>query len=52
MMLSSKVTPVMGMSYFTINGVLFLCFTLMAFHTLKFIKDDVDQLRDAASNNT
>lgn len=52
MMLSSKVTPVMGMSYFTINGVLFLCFTLMAFHTLKFIKDDVDQLRYAASNNT
>lgn len=51
MMLSSKVTPVMGMSYFTINGVLFLCFSLMAIHTLKFIKDDVAQLRFAASDN-
>ncbi|MEH6451630.1 MAG: TRAP transporter small permease [Psychromonas sp.] len=40
-MLSTKVTPVMGMSYFTINGVLFVCFSLMAIHTLKFIKDDL-----------
>jgi TRAP-type C4-dicarboxylate transport system permease small subunit len=40
-MLSTKVTPVMGMSYFTINGVLIICFSLMAIHTLKFIKDDL-----------
>ncbi|QUM86754.1 MULTISPECIES: TRAP transporter small permease [unclassified Moritella] len=46
MMLSNKVTPVMGMSYFTINGVLFLCFSLMTIHTVKFIKDDVTQLRE------
>ncbi|WP_428432307.1 TRAP transporter small permease [Photobacterium profundum] len=46
MMLSNKVTPVMGMSYFTINGVLFLCFSLMAIHTVNFIKDDVVQLRE------
>jgi TRAP-type transport system small permease protein len=46
MMLSNKVTPVMGMSYFTINGVLFLSFSLMAVHTLMFIKDDIAQLRE------
>ncbi|MDV7104934.1 TRAP transporter small permease [Vibrio sp. TH_r3] len=40
-MLSTKVTPVMGMSYFTINSVLVVCFSLMAIHTLKFIKDDL-----------
>ena len=40
-MLSTKVTPVMGMSYFTINGVLVVCFSLMTIHTLKFIKDDL-----------
>ncbi|PSW20128.1 TRAP transporter small permease [Photobacterium sanctipauli] len=45
MMLSNKVTPVMGMSYFTINGVLFLCFVLMAIHTVKFIADDVAALK-------
>ena len=46
-MLSTKVTPVMGMSYFTINGVLVVCFSLMTIHTLKFIKDD---LTNSASN--
>ncbi|MBV7297653.1 TRAP transporter small permease [Enterovibrio paralichthyis] len=40
-MLSTKVTPVMGMSYFTINGVLVVCFSLMAFHTVRFIIDDL-----------
>ncbi|MFT4835331.1 MAG: TRAP-type C4-dicarboxylate transport system permease small subunit [Psychromonas sp.] len=45
MMLSNKVTPVMGMSYFTINGVLFLCFFLMSIHTLNFIRSDLKQLR-------
>ncbi|MGX9419076.1 TRAP transporter small permease [Vibrio sp. RC27] len=40
-MLSTKVTPVMGMSYFTINSVLVVCFSLMAIHTLKFIKIDL-----------
>ncbi|MGF1702902.1 TRAP transporter small permease [Photobacterium makurazakiensis] len=45
MMLSNKVTPVMGMSYFSINGVLFLCFALMAIHTVKFIADDIAALK-------
>ncbi|WP_051369112.1 TRAP transporter small permease [Psychromonas arctica] len=45
MMLSNKVTPVMGMSYFTINGVLFLCFSLMSIHTVNFIFKDIKQLR-------
>ncbi|CZF77919.1 2,3-diketo-L-gulonate TRAP transporter small permease protein YiaM [Grimontia celer] len=40
-MLSTKVTPVMGMSYFTINGVLVVCFSLMAIHTVRFILDDL-----------
>jgi len=52
MMLSNKVTPVIGMSYFTINGVLFVSFTLMALHTLRFIKEDVDQLRYKPSIDT
>ncbi|PML19245.1 TRAP transporter small permease, partial [Vibrio sp. 10N.261.52.A1] len=37
LMLSNKVTPVMGVSYFVINGVLLLCFSLMAIHTVRFI---------------
>lgn len=45
MMLSNKVTPVMGMSYFTINGVLFVSFVLMALHTVKFIFDDLNTLK-------
>ncbi|MGF1734310.1 TRAP transporter small permease [Photobacterium satsumensis] len=45
MMLSNKVTPVMGMSYFTINGVLFVSFVLMALHTVKFIFDDINTLK-------
>ena len=45
MMLSNKVTPVMGMSYFTINGVLFVSFLLMALHTVKFIFDDLNTLK-------
>ncbi|OIQ26472.1 TRAP transporter small permease [uncultured Vibrio sp.] len=45
LMLSNKVTPVMGMSYFYINGVLLLCFSLMAIHTVKFIVDDVALLK-------
>ncbi|MEG3755390.1 TRAP transporter small permease [Psychromonas arctica] len=44
MMLSNKVSPVMGMSYFTINGVLFLCFSLMTIHTVNFIRSDLKQL--------
>ncbi|MEZ8143105.1 C4-dicarboxylate ABC transporter permease [Enterovibrio norvegicus FF-33] len=40
-MLSTKVTPVMGMSYFPINSVLVVCFSLMAFHTIRFIIDDL-----------
>ncbi|KJY71577.1 C4-dicarboxylate ABC transporter permease [Vibrio coralliilyticus] len=45
LMLSNKVTPVMGLSYFVINGVLVLCFVLMAIHTVKFIVDDVALLK-------
>lgn len=45
-MLSTKVTPVMGMSYFTINGVLVVCFSLMAIHTLVFIKDEYKNTHD------
>ncbi|UGA56606.1 TRAP transporter small permease [Vibrio sp. VB16] len=51
-MLSTKVTPVMGMSYFTINGVLIVCFSLMAFHTLKFIKDDLKSSDENSSTHT
>jgi len=50
MMLSNKVTPVMGMSYFTINGVLFLCFSLMSIHTVNFIRRDIKQLRKKQPN--
>ncbi|MFS1475152.1 TRAP transporter small permease [Vibrio lentus] len=45
LMLSNKVTPVMGMSYFAINGVLLLCFSLMAIHTVRFIFSDVASLK-------
>ncbi|MGI9876386.1 TRAP transporter small permease [Vibrio chagasii] len=45
LMLSNKVTPVMGVSYFVINGVLLLCFSLMAIHTVRFIADDVASLK-------
>ncbi|MGF1694391.1 TRAP transporter small permease [Vibrio kyushuensis] len=45
LMLSNKVTPVMGMSYFSINGVLVLCFSLMAIHTVRFIVEDIALLK-------
>ncbi|MFV8460715.1 TRAP transporter small permease [Vibrio campbellii] len=45
LMLSNKVTPVMGVSYFVINGVLLLCFSLMAIHTVRFIENDVASLK-------
>lgn len=48
-MLSNKVTPVMGMSYFTINGVLFLCFFLMSIHTVNFIRSDFKKLNSTLS---
>ncbi|GIC78282.1 TRAP transporter small permease [Moritella sp. F3] len=50
MMLSNKVTPVMGMSYLTINGVLFFSFSLMTIHTINFIKDDIQLLRKKPLN--
>jgi TRAP-type C4-dicarboxylate transport system permease small subunit len=50
MMLSNKVTPVMGMSYFTINGVLFLCFSLMSIHTVNFILRDLKELNRKQPN--
>ncbi|MFM2639982.1 TRAP transporter small permease [Vibrio chagasii] len=45
LMLSNKITPVMGVSYFVINGVLLLCFSLMAIHTVRFIANDVASLK-------
>lgn len=45
LMLSNKVTPVMGVSYFVINGVLLLCFSLMVIHTVRFIANDVASLK-------
>ncbi|MCK8073930.1 MULTISPECIES: TRAP transporter small permease [unclassified Vibrio] len=45
LMLSNKVTPVMGVSYFVINGVLLLCFSLMVIHTVRFIASDVASLK-------
>lgn len=45
LMLSNKVTPIMGVSYFVINGVLLLCFSLMAIHTVRFIANDVASLK-------
>ena len=44
-MLSSKVTPVMGMSYFSINAVLVVCFALMAIHTVRFIIEDIKLIK-------
>ncbi|MCY9863597.1 TRAP transporter small permease [Vibrio coralliirubri] len=48
LMLSNKVTPVMGVSYFVINGVLLLCFSLMAIHTVRFIASDVASLKSSS----
>ena len=48
LMLSNKVTPVMGVSYFVINGVLLLCFSLMAIHTVRYIANDVASLKRSA----
>ncbi|MEZ8985315.1 C4-dicarboxylate ABC transporter permease [Vibrio cyclitrophicus FF160] len=45
LMLSNKVTPVMGMSYFAINGVLLVCFSLMTIHTVRFIVSDIASLK-------
>jgi TRAP-type C4-dicarboxylate transport system permease small subunit len=47
-MLSSKTTPVMGVSYFWVNIVLILCFGLMAFHTVRTIFDDIKTLKATA----
>ena len=44
LMLSSKSTPVMGISYFYINSVLVLSFGLMALHTLRFLAQDITLL--------
>ena len=44
-MLSSKVTPVMSLSYFYINSVLVICFTLMAIHTIRFIIEDIKLMK-------
>ncbi len=44
-MLSNKTTPVMGVSYFWVNIVLVLSFGLMAFHTVRFILNDIKSLK-------
>ena len=41
MMLSSKSTPVMGISYFYINSVLVLSFGLMTLHTVRFLAQEI-----------
>jgi TRAP-type C4-dicarboxylate transport system permease small subunit len=46
-MLSSKTTPVMGVSYFWVNIVLVLCFGLMALHTFRMIIHDIKTLKVA-----
>lgn len=46
-MLSSKVTPVLGMSYFSINAVLVACFSLMAIHTVGFMIEDFKSMKEA-----
>ena len=46
LMLSSKVTPVMGISYFYINSVLVLSFALMTIHTIRFLVQEVQHLRN------
>jgi TRAP-type C4-dicarboxylate transport system permease small subunit len=44
-MLSSKTTPVMGVSYFWVNIALILCFGLMALHTVRMIFIDIKTLK-------
>ncbi len=44
-MLSNKTTPVIGLSYFTINIVLILCFGLMTLHTMRFILNELKQFK-------
>lgn len=46
-MLSNKTTPVMGVPYFWVNIVLVLCFGLMALHTVRFIFNDIKNMRRA-----
>ncbi|MTI13920.1 TRAP transporter small permease [Sansalvadorimonas verongulae] len=49
LMLSSKSTPVMGISYFYINSVLVLSFGLMVLHTLRFLAQEISALRNPQS---
>ncbi len=46
LMLSTKFTPVMGISYFYINSVLVLSFALMTIHTIRFLVQEVQYLRN------
>lgn len=45
LMLSTKSTPVMGLSYFYINSVLLLSFGLMLLHTVRFIVSEIMEMR-------
>ena len=45
MMLSTKITPVIGMPYFYINIVLLISFAMMAIHTLRFLVQEIISLR-------
>ncbi|MGI9282662.1 MAG: TRAP transporter small permease [Endozoicomonas sp.] len=45
LMISTKSTPVMGLSYFYINSVLLLCFGMMCLHTLRFIAQEIMEMR-------
>ena len=45
LMFSNKTSPVMGLSYFYVNGALTLSFCLMTIHSIKFIVDEIMTLR-------
>ena len=47
LMLSTKFTPVMGISYIYINSVLVLSFALITFHTARFLVQEIKQLRNS-----
>ncbi len=51
MMLSSKSTPVMGISYFYINSVLVLSFGLMTLHTVRFLAQEISLLRNPSTSS-
>ncbi|WP_062270279.1 TRAP transporter small permease [Endozoicomonas arenosclerae] len=45
LMISTKSTPVMGLSYFYINSVLLFSFGMMLVHTVRFIVQEIMEMR-------